>query len=59
MRGRDWTPIYRLEAEAPAWYTTASTVGRRSRELANEGKLDRRVGKTVQYKLKESIDATI
>ena len=53
MRGRDWTPIYRIEAQAPAWYTTAGTVGRRARELANEGKLDRRVGKVVSYKLKE------
>lgn len=55
MRNRDWTPIYRIEAQAPVWYTTAGTIGRRARELANEGVLDRRVGKTVQYKIKEQL----
>ncbi len=53
LRRNGWTPIYKLEAEAPNWYTTAGTVGRRARELAEDGTLDRRVGKVVEYRLKE------
>lgn len=55
LRRNGWTPIWKLEDQAHAWPTTDSTISRRCRELSNDGILETRMGKTVQYKLKEQL----
>lgn len=41
-----------LEAQGLNWGTKSSVISRRARELANEGKIERRIGdkRTVQYR---------
>jgi len=52
LRGRDFVSGSELEEQARNWQTKSSTISRRCRELADEGKIDRMLSerRTVQYK---------
>lgn len=52
-----WQSGLELEYQARFWQSKPSIISRRARELALEGKIERRLDyqKNVQYKLKEVI----
>lgn len=51
LEGLDWTPGSAIEDQATYWFTKASTVSRRVRELHEDGQLDRKLVKgCVWYK---------
>lgn len=48
----DWISSGELQLQAPYWRTTGATISRRARELYEEGKIERRIGrfKSVEYR---------
>jgi hypothetical protein len=53
---RSWQPSFvssvEIEKQASEWNARPSTIGRRMRELANEGKIERQMmGKLVWYRI--------
>lgn len=56
---KDWVPSYELVKKDTIWGYLGTSAGRRARELAEEGKIYRRVEKKyAEYKYKET-DAEI
>lgn len=52
---KDWIPSYELVKKDTEWGYLGTSAGRRARELAEEGKIERRiVKKYAEYKYKEN-----
>lgn len=56
LQYKNWVSGSELEGMADSWYTKASVISRRCRELVNEGKLIRDISSkgTVQYHYHET-----
>lgn len=52
LTGRGWESKIRIQRNSDYWKTGPENIGRRCRELYDDGQLDKKiVGKTVYYRL--------